>query len=74
MPEEIRERAPLVLRAVPAHAADRHGTVIDNGVIIRLRSAASIASAGRRDAIDARTCASRASGCAPLHAVDAARR
>ena len=35
MPEEIRAKAPLVLRAVPAHAADRHGTVIDNGVIIR---------------------------------------
>ena len=35
VPEEIREKAPLVLRAVPAHAADRHGTVIDNGVIIR---------------------------------------
>ena len=35
VPEEIREKAPLVLQAVPAHAADRHGTVIDNGVIIR---------------------------------------
>ena len=35
VPEEIREKAPIVLNAVPAHAADRHGTVIDNGVIIR---------------------------------------
>ena len=35
VPEEIREKAPLVLQAVPGHAADRHGTVIDNGVIIR---------------------------------------
>ena len=35
VPEEIREKAPLVLQAVPGHAADRHGTVIENGVIIR---------------------------------------
>ncbi len=35
VPEEIRAKAPIVLSAVPAHAADRHGTVIDNGVIIR---------------------------------------
>ena len=35
VPEEIRAKAPIVLQAVPAHAADRHGTVIDNGVIIR---------------------------------------